>query len=116
MDLWDLCCYSVSVLYVIELSDLHYSVLNPQKRKRSNSAATNRSTANGIETVEKSTFSLSSKIKNRSNRHKKELSLLRSQLIRKDEFGHYILSDWEKKFNIFFLMWFVLMMKSTMGL
>lgn len=41
------------------------------------------------------------KIKNRSNRHKKELSLLRSQLIRKDEFGHYILSDWEKKVQYF---------------
>lgn len=81
MDLWDLCCYSVSVLYVIELSDLHYSVLNPQKKEKDRIAQQQIDQQQmELKQLKNQRLACRQKIKNRSNRHKKELSLLRKSI------------------------------------
>lgn len=54
-----------------------------------------------LEYLEKLRSDCRKKIEIQSGKYRKELALLRSQLVRKDEFGHDVLFDWEQKVRYF---------------
>lgn len=54
-----------------------------------------------LEYFEKLRSNCRKKVEVQSEKYRKELSLLRSQLVLKDEFNHYILCDWERKVRYF---------------